>query len=399
MNTITLKDVFDSISETYNFTGRKVIFLNTGDISRGQILHSNYKDPNILPGQAKKSIKTNDILFSEIRPKNGRYALLNNTDYSDYVVSTKLMVLRKKRNDIDLDYIYLYLTSPDVIQRLQQIAEARSGTFPQITYDELDQIELKLIEKKEQKKIASRIKFFDQKIELNQKINDTLEEMGQLLFRHWFVDFEFPWDFKKNEFSWNSKPYKSSGGEMVDSELGQIPKGWGVDGVLKIIEKLSIPYKCVKSDLNKNGNTPILDQGDSGLYGHTTRKPDFFASTEKPVVIFTNHTCNFWFVDYSFCAIQNVIPLRGKSGYDEFFIYYFVNKSISFSEYKGHWPEFEAKNFVIPPSEISNKFSNISKSLLLNITFNKRQNKILSEIRDLLLPRLMSGKLRIPIKK
>jgi type I restriction enzyme S subunit len=88
-----------------------------------------------LPGQAKKSIVKGDILYSEIRPKNKRFALVN-IDCSDYVVSTKLMVLRAKVG-IDSLLPYFILTQEKTIQNLQHVAEHRSGTFPQITFKEL----------------------------------------------------------------------------------------------------------------------------------------------------------------------------------------------------------------------------------------------------------------------
>jgi type I restriction enzyme S subunit len=86
----------------------------------------------------------------------------------------------------------------------------------------LNSIKTPIIEKNEQVEIAKILSDLDSKIELLQKQNKTLEAIGQVLFKHWFVDFKFP-----NE---EGKPYKSSGGEMVfNEELGkEIPKGWAV---------------------------------------------------------------------------------------------------------------------------------------------------------------------------
>lgn len=92
---VTLGDVCDSVSNTHPFEKAKLIFLNTSDVYDGSILHNNYSHVAEMPGQAKKSIKKGDILYSEIRPKNKRYAMVN-FDASDYVVSTKFMVIRSK---------------------------------------------------------------------------------------------------------------------------------------------------------------------------------------------------------------------------------------------------------------------------------------------------------------
>ena len=138
-----LKYILKSISDTYNFKNNSnVIFLNTGDILSGKILHKNYSDAKFLPGQAKKSIQNNDILFSEIRPANQRFALVNVKNPNDYVVSTKLMVLRCFNPNYSIKYVYNFLTQPTILNQLQTLAESRSGTFPQITFSEIETLEI-----------------------------------------------------------------------------------------------------------------------------------------------------------------------------------------------------------------------------------------------------------------
>lgn len=140
---VSVTDMVESISDTYPLKQvRQVIFLNTGDILDGRFLHSDYSEVAGLPGQAKKSIQRGDILYSEIRPKNKRFAYV---DFAadGYVVSTKLMVLRSK-GVFDPLFVYFILKQGHVIDYLQHIAESRSGTFPQITFKQLDQIKFVL---------------------------------------------------------------------------------------------------------------------------------------------------------------------------------------------------------------------------------------------------------------
>ena len=132
---ILLGDLIETISITHSFYSSNVIFLNTSDIYLGNVLKHDYENVINLPGQAKKSIKRDDILFSEIRPANGRYAYID-FDADDYVVSTKLMVLRSK-GILKQSFIYFFLTNSKTIEWLQVLAESRSGTFPQITFDQL----------------------------------------------------------------------------------------------------------------------------------------------------------------------------------------------------------------------------------------------------------------------
>lgn len=138
----TLEDLIRSVSITHKFPNETVTFLNTSDISRGFVSKTDPVSVSSLPGQAKKSIQKGDILFSEIRPANGRFAYI---DFfaDEYVVSTKLMVLRA----IDEKFrslVYFYLTHPRTLGWLQMVAEGRSGTFPQITFDQVKTLAMNL---------------------------------------------------------------------------------------------------------------------------------------------------------------------------------------------------------------------------------------------------------------
>jgi type I restriction enzyme S subunit len=141
-NQLLLGNLIESVSITHKFPASRVIFLNTSDISNGNVLVHEYSLVKTLPGQAKKSIQKNDILFSEIRPANGRYAYID-FNAEDYVVSTKLMVLRSK-NKISQAFIYFYLTHPMTVDWLQLLAESRSGTFPQITFDQIKELKINI---------------------------------------------------------------------------------------------------------------------------------------------------------------------------------------------------------------------------------------------------------------
>jgi type I restriction enzyme S subunit len=139
----SMDELLETVSKTYPLKKvSEVVFLNTGDIQDGKFLHKNFSNPQNLPGQAKKSISQNDILYSEIRPANKRFAYVY-FDSSQYVVSTKLMVLRSKVEMNSL-FQYFYLTQQESIKHLQQLAESRSGTFPQITFSEVSTIKIAL---------------------------------------------------------------------------------------------------------------------------------------------------------------------------------------------------------------------------------------------------------------
>ena len=379
------------------------------------MLHHNYSEVVKMPGQAKKSIQKGDILFSEIRPKNKRFAYID-FDAKDFVVSTKLMVLRRKSSLIDNKFLYKLLTSDRMLNYLQHIAEGRSGTFPQITFSELKNIDILLPSIQEQIAIAKTLDDLDEKIEINNKINKKLEEMAQAIFKQWFIDFEFP-----NE---DGNPYKSSGGEMVESELGMIPNGWRV--------KLLKDYCDVKKGLSYKGKhlvedgVPMINLGNVNPGGgfrsdkckfydgdfkeqHTVKAGDIIiANTDmtqdrvilgSPILVPDFKTESIIFTHHLFAFRNLKIP---KS-----FLYYYL-KSKSFRERAESYATGTTVlaisrdsvlniNFVKANNEVLNKFDLITKSILDRIKNNNLEIEKLQKLRDTLLPKLMSGEIRVPI--
>src|SRR5450759_1837581 len=111
-------ELADSITETHKRGKEHLVFLNTSDVLLGRFLHHSYSAVRVWPGQAKKSIRRDDILFSEIRPANGRWAYVD-IDAEDYVVSTKLMVIRCRKDRVIPRFLYHFLTSSDTTEWLQ----------------------------------------------------------------------------------------------------------------------------------------------------------------------------------------------------------------------------------------------------------------------------------------
>ena len=174
-----LGDVAINHSKTYKFTDKKVVFVNTGDVLEGEFLHKNEISPVGLPGQAKKVIELHDILYSEIRPKNKRFAFVD-FDTSNYVVSTKFMIIRTKL-DFSTYILYLILKNQVTINEFNTIAESRSGTFPQITFDSIKDFPIVIPSIDAKQKFESILKpiMAKQKVNNNQiqslsKTKDTL---------------------------------------------------------------------------------------------------------------------------------------------------------------------------------------------------------------------------------
>lgn len=194
--TYRLGDLCDTISDTYKGCADEVVLINTSDVLEGKCLNHT-KEPNRnLKGQFKKTFKKYDILYSEIRPANKRFAYID-FDATDYIASTRLMVLRHNEK-IEPLYLYYILQSQSIIDELQMLAESRSGTFPQITFTELSRLEVKLPNREVQRQILGILGAIDDKIENNRRINNNLELQAQALYKQWFVDNRSDdWEEKK----------------------------------------------------------------------------------------------------------------------------------------------------------------------------------------------------------
>ena len=172
---LTVGDLCDTISDTYRRKDEEVILVNTSDVLEGKILNHECVENKNLKGQFKKTFKKDDILYSEIRPANKRYAYVDFDETERYIASTKLMVLRPRTDVVLPRFLFAYLTSNHVLAELQHLAETRSGTFPQITFSsELAPMPIAVPDVETQKKIVGMLSSIEGKIQNNKAINENL---------------------------------------------------------------------------------------------------------------------------------------------------------------------------------------------------------------------------------
>lgn len=177
--TYKIGDLCDSMSETYKRGSEKVVLINTSDVYNGKCENHKYVMNRDLKGQFKKTFQKHDILYSEIRPTNKRFAYID-FDATDYIASTKLMVVRS--NDKVLSrFLYHHLKSQTMLDELQALAESRSGTFPQITFSELANLEIPVPTIETQQRIVDFIDSIENKIELNNRINHNLARVASVI--------------------------------------------------------------------------------------------------------------------------------------------------------------------------------------------------------------------------
>jgi len=391
-------DLADSISDTHKFGKDRLIFLNTSDVLLGKILHHSYSAVREWPGQAKKSIQRDDILFSEIRPANGRWAYVD-VDAEDYVVSTKLMVIRPRRNRVMPRFLYHFLASSETTRWLQHLAESRSGTFPQITFDQIAELELALPSLTEQANIANFLDCIDDKIELNQRMNQTLETIAQAISKSWFMDFE---------------PFRDRG--MQDSPLGEIPKGWNITDISEIGNVICGKTPPTKDPDNYNGEIPFITIPDIYNKVFVTLTTNYLS--EKGAATQSGKFLPKYSICVSCIATPGLVSITSQPSQTN----QQINSIICYKNVSPFWCYFAMKNLrdeiiaggsggsatlnlnkgnfsklrtIKPSPEIMQDFHEAVNPLFSRILNNECENNTLAALRDTLLPKLISGEIRV----
>ncbi len=389
---LPINQVVESVSITHKFDRPILKFLNTSDIENGKIISINHLPINELKGQAKKTIKKDDILFSEIRPKNRRFAYVDIDDTYDFVVSTKLMVLRNINLEVDNKYFYYFLTNDHMLSILQDRAENRIGSFPQITFDLLSEYSIRVPELSEQRKIAHILSFIDSKIELNNRINAELEAMAKTIYDYWFVQFDFP--------DKNGKPYKSSGGKMIWSEVmkREIPEFWEVKD-LGSYANIKKGVLITEKTADVNGKIKVVSAGIDYSYFHSEAN-----YPENTITISASGASagyiNYWREPIYACDCTTV---RGKNTADTLQILGFlkIRQEFIYKQARGSaqphvYPkDIEGLSYPIPPTSLVEKYGELVVSGNQQIAINLKQNQLLVSLRDWLLPMLMNGQVKV----
>lgn len=381
MKKMYVGNICKSVSETFNKQQDSVILINTSDILNGKILNNKKEPNNNLKGQFKKTFKTADILYSEIRPANKRFAFVSEENTKNYVASTKLMVIRAFKEFVVPKYLYLYLTSSEIVNKLQQLAESRSGTFPQITFsEEISNLVINLPSQNIQNKIVDFISSIDNKIEVNAQINKNLEEQAQSIFSK-IINKSSKFVVSLSEIAMlNPRRILSKGKIARYIDMSQLststsfPSGWDY-------KKFNGGMRFCNGDTLLARITPCLENGKTAYVNFLDDKEVAFGSTEYIVMcskgIYPNEFfyCLARYSDFVDYAVKN---MNGSSG----------RQRVS-AEIVG---KYELPK--INDSDLQ-EFMDIVPNLFNICRTNNLENMNLEKIRDTLLPRLMSGEIDV----
>jgi len=329
-----------------------------------------YVDDETQKSIARYIVNTGDIIIS-IVGTIGLTAIIGES--LNYANLTENCVKLINIKGLNRDYLYYYLISDCGKQEIERgIVGAVQAKLP---IKNIQSISIKAPSLETQKRIASILSSLDDKIEVNRKINENLEQQAQALFKSWFVDFE---------------PFKN--GEFVESELGMIPKGWRVGTLDDLLE---IKYGKDHKKLS-DGKIPVYGSG--GLM----RRVDKSLYKGESVLIPRKGTLNnvmyvneeFWTVDTMFYTIPKVEHIA-------LFCYLFLlGKDLASMNAGSAVPSMTTEILnsmpvVIPQNSIVNEFDNVISSYFRKIENNDNESRRLASLRDTLLPKLMSGELKV----
>ena len=319
-----------------------------------------------------------------------------------YWVNNHAHIVRAN-NENDTDYLFYKLNSISFLPYITGSAQ------PKLNKENLLNIPVYVHEKAEQKNISKLLSKIDQKIALNNQINEELEAMAKTLYDYWFVQFDFPDE--------NGKPYKSSGGKMVynDQLKREIPEGWGVDSLWNIATFYNgLAMQKFRPASETDESLPVIKIREmfSGFSKDTEK-----ASTAIPkeAIIEAGD------ILFSWSATLEVILWGGEKGalnqhifkvtsekypksfiYNELRSYLKVFKTIAElrKTTMGHITQDHLKQamIIVPPNDLIDEIHNRISPILKQQLDLKQQNQELTQLRDWLLPMLMNGQVKVEDK-
>lgn len=350
-----------------------------------------------LKGGSK--FQNGDTLFARITPclENGKICQVRNLENNDGFGSTEFLVFRGKENVSDNDFVYYLSRSEFVKNNAVQMMTGTSGR-QRVEKSALEKLEITVPDLPTQRQIASILSSLDDKIELNLQMNQTLEAMAQAIFKEWFVP-----STRSGQRNFN---FPGFDGELVDG----LPKGWRM-GKLGEEFNLIMGQSPPGTSYNEIGDGMVFYQGrtDFGFRFPTNRlyttepkriaKPlDTLVSVRAPVgdINMANEMC---------CVGRGLSSVRHKSDSYSFTYYMMKNLEKVFNGFEGEGTvfgsinksNFESIEIIVPSEEIVSEFEIVVNPIDDKILENTKQIQSLTQTRDTLLPKLMSGQLEVSV--
>ena len=365
----------------------------------------------------KSKVYPNDLIMNKIANAGSIYLM---PDLQRPVsLAMNLFLIRVNEKLANPVYVYLYLKINE-----QYVKQFANGSVTKtITKEAVRNLEIFLPSREEQDIVVEHYLALDNKINLNLKINQNLESIAQAVFKSWFIDFD-PVRAKitakregkdtelaamcvisgkseaeleqmaEDDFAELQATAALFPDELVGSELGEVPKGWSVSKVDDILKRIKIKKRFKKNDVNEFGQTFVLEQGSNIILGFHDNEGNISASKEEPAFIFGDHTCITRLMLSNFDVSENVIAVTGKER-NSYWTYYAIKDLQKFQEYRRHWMELTSKQVVVADVRLTDYFAKKVKILHEDIEYSLRENLVLMNLRNTLLPKLLSGEISV----
>lgn len=369
------------------------------DLYNKNIFHSvRYVSNNGVKVFQNKVLPINSIIVTCIGSQMGRVAINRTECVTNQQINS--IIPQKKFNP---DYIYYVLSSMQAY--LRNLATGGS-TMPIINKSAFEDITINIPPLPIQTAIAEILSSLDDKIELNNAINKNLEEIAKTLFKRWFVDFEFPDE--------NGQPYKSSGGEMVKSELGIIPKGWRVNRLEDTCDVKLGGTPARSNDGYWNGTIPWVNSGEINK-NYITKGVEYITKkglkqsatklipSKSTLIAITGATLGQ--VSYSFinaCYNQSVVSITANDPHKEYYhcfiihhIADIVKNQTGGAQQHINKGDVEKTMIYVPSDNLIDLFHENAKEVFNIIEGNLLEEHSLNQLRNTLLPKLISGELEV----
>jgi len=369
-------------------------------------------------GSNKFVVPRDAVLVSKLNPRIPRVWEPYVPTSARGVASTEFLVLRP-RNRVDRRFLRFLCLAPTVRSEMQARVTGTSGSHQRVRPEDALAIPVEIpVDLSEQRAIAHILGTLDDKIELNRRMSETLEQMARALFKSWFVDFdpvrakmEGRWQRGQSLPGLPAHLYDLFPDRLVDSELGEIPEGWPVgtlgdvadhprrsvrpgqiDSQTPYIALEHMPRRCIalwdwSTGDGLESNKFEFDKGEI-LFGKL--RPYFHKVGVAPV----DGVCSTDIVVVAPRLPQWFAFVLGVVSSDEF-VEYTNAGSTGTKMPRTSWAEMARYNIALPPKAVAQAFTERVRPAVDRMIAGIHQSRTLAALRDALLPKLISGELRV----
>ena len=368
-----------------------VFFINGNNFENGKIvIRENTKRVSIEEAAKHTKKLTERTIFVSINGTLGNVARYR----GEPCILGKSACYFNVKEEFDIDFIYYVVANNEFRREIERLATGT--TIKNVSLETMRNYTFFAPSRLVQKKVAAILKSLDDKIEVNRRINENLEQQAQALFKSWFVDFE---------------PFKD--GEFVESELGMIPKGWRVESLSSIADYINgLAMQKYRPEEGEKG-LPVLKikelgQGsvdDNSELCSPSLIGDKYIIKDGDIIFSWSGTLMVKVWCGGKCGLNQHLFVVVPKNYSKWYVYqwtkYHLDNFIRIAKDKavtmGHIKrgELDKAKVVIPDNDNLARIDALMEPIFNQIISNELESRRLATLRDTLLPKLMSGEIKV----